>query len=788
MRTKFILLILLLTSFVIFDTFAQEMPLVYTVENTGAKFPKPPLPTIDKLPFVKNLPDPFQWSDGRGRLLSVNDWFARRSEIKAEIENYEIGLKPDRPDTISASYSSGVLTVNMTVNGYSFTLTSQVSLPAGNGPFPAVIGMGGGSGSLPVDIFSSRNIARISFNYNDVTTDQGASNTDPYYQLYPHLNIDNTGQYSAWAWGVSRIIDGLELVQDELPIDLKRIAVTGCSRGGKMALFAGAFDERIALTIAQESGGGGAAAWRFSQTLAGVENLGATDHGWFRESMFQFSGNNVSRLPHDHHELMAMVAPRALLVLGNPDYQWLADESGYVSCMAAKEVWNALGVPDRFGFSIVGGHLHCNLPDVQRPEVTAFIDKFMLGDNNANTNIATHSYSTNLSPWITWTTPILSNNPSNLSWTSLVYPSNFQKDLDNSVTLKWNKADNVEKYYIQLSTDISFGTIDKSDSTTTDTAKTFTGLIDGITYYWRVKVKNNSGFTGPWSDVWSFTTYIPLPSTPQIVGAVSVKNRIDYVTFTWKKADNARQYIIQLSHSETFASIFKSDSTTTDTTKTISGLSEGRKEYWRVKAKNVTGSSSWNESSFSVSLKAPTDLVLQSNASNEITLNWKDNSAKEDGYVIERMQGAQTTFTFLDSLNQKVNTYVDKNIEQSGSYTYRIKAYNAVSESDYSNEASLSIVGIDEEMTIPADYSINQNYPNPFNPSTKIKFALPQNSLTKLVVYDLLGRELQTLINKELEAGYHEIIFDASIFPSGIYFYRIQSGKFVQTKKMILMK
>jgi hypothetical protein len=788
MRTKFILLILLLTSFVIFDTFAQEMPLVYMVENTGAKYPKPPLPTIDKLPFVKNLPDPFQWSDGRGRLLSVNDWFARRSEIKAEIENYEIGLKPDRPDTISASYSSGVLTVNMTVNGYSFTLTSQVSLPAGNGPFPAVIGMGGGSGSLPVDIFSSRNIARISFNYNDVTTDQGASNTDPYYQLYPHLNIDNTGQYSAWAWGVSRIIDGLELVQDELPIDLKRIAVTGCSRGGKMALFAGAFDERIALTIAQESGGGGAAAWRFSQTLPGVENLGATDHGWFRESMFQFSGNNVSRLPHDHHELMAMVAPRALLVLGNPDYQWLADESGYVSCMAAKEVWNALGVPDRFGFSIVGGHLHCNLPDVQRPEVTAFIDKFMLGDNNANTNIATHSYSTNLSPWITWTTPILSNNPSNLSWTSLVYPSNFQKDLDNSVTLKWNKADNVEKYYIQLSTDVSFGTIDKSDSTTTDTAKTFTGLLDGITYYWRVKVKNNSGFIGPWSDVWSFTTYIPLPSTPQIVGAVSVKNRIDYVTFTWKKADNARQYIIQLSHSETFTSIFKSDSTTTDTTKTISGLSEGRKEYWRVKAKNVTGSSSWNESGFSVSLKAPTDLVLQSNVSNEITLNWKDNSAKEDGYVIERMQGAQTTFTFLDSLKQKVNTYVDKSIEQSGSYTYRIKAYNAVSESDYSNEASLSIVGIDEEMTIPADYSINQNYPNPFNPSTKIKFALPHNSLTKLVVYDLLGRELQTLINKELEAGYHEIIFDASIFPSGIYFYRIQSGKFVQTKKMILMK
>ena len=99
------------------------------------------------------------------------------------------------------------------------------------------------------------------------------------------LQLDNTGQYSAWAWGVSRIIDGLELVQNVLPIDLKHIAVTGCSYAGKMALFAGAFDERIALTIAQESGGGGATSWRYSQTepAGSVETLGATSHQWFSE-------------------------------------------------------------------------------------------------------------------------------------------------------------------------------------------------------------------------------------------------------------------------------------------------------------------------------------------------------------------------------------------------------------------------------------------------------------------------------------------------------------------------
>ena len=85
-------------------------------------------------------------------------------------------------------------------------------------------------------------------------------------------------------------------------------------------------------------------------------------------------------------------------------------------------------------------------------------------------------------------------------------------------------------------------------------------------------------------------------------------------------------------------------------------------------------------------------------------------------------------------------------------------------------------------------FSFLQNYPNPFNPTTKTKFALPQTALTKLIIYDSLGREMQTPINKELEAGFHEINFDASNFTNGIYFCKIQSSGFSQTKKTILIK
>lgn len=367
----------------------QSIPLVYEVENRGAGFAVPAFPTIDQLPEIKELPDPFAWSDGSGRSVKFKDWSQRRNEIAAEIQHYEIGLKPERPQDITATFINDTLTVNIMVNGKTLTLTSAVILPEGEGPFPAVIGVGRGSGSLLPDIFSSRNIAQIPYNFGQVMAWQQTRGNEPINQLYPELEY--MGAYAAWSWGVSRLIDGLELVQDELPIDLKHMAVTGCSFAGKMALYAGAFDERIALTIAQESGGGGAAAWRVSETLGNVETLAKTNHVWFMESMFQFS-NDVAKLPFDHHELMAMVAPRALLCLGNPDYEWLADESGYVSCQAVKKVWETFGIGDRFGFSIVANHPHCQLPDVQRPEVEAFVDKFLLGDATVNTNVAVHPF------------------------------------------------------------------------------------------------------------------------------------------------------------------------------------------------------------------------------------------------------------------------------------------------------------------------------------------------------------------------------------------------------------
>ena len=388
-----VLAILVLSTLMILNVFAatpgEEIPFFYDVENTGAEFPAPVLPSFDELQKVEPLTDPLLFSDGKNRVTSFDQWSKRRAEIKAEIEHYEIGQKPPRPKNIKATYKDGNLTVEITENGNTLTLNSRVSLPKGDGPFPAIIGIGfgGGTGSLPADIFRSRNIATISYNFGQVMAHQQRRGNEPINKLYP--DQAEMGAYCAWPWGVSRLIDGLELVQDNLPIDLKHLAISGCSFAGKMALFCGAFDERIALTIAQEPGGGGAAAWRVSETLGQVETLGRTDGRWFKESMFQYKEDNVAKLPMDHHELITMICPRACLILGNADMVWLAGESGYVSTRAAHEVWKTFGIGDRLGFSNVGGHGHCQLPAVQKPEVVAFVEKFLLGDMTVDTDIFT---------------------------------------------------------------------------------------------------------------------------------------------------------------------------------------------------------------------------------------------------------------------------------------------------------------------------------------------------------------------------------------------------------------
>ena len=396
-------------------TLAQKnkMPLVFSVENTGAKFAEPEYGTADQMPDMPTLPNPFIFANGKKEAKNLEQWQQRRSEIAHLIQHYEIGTKPTvSMDDIDARMSGDTLIVDVHVNGQVLTLSTPIFYPKeGTAPYPLIIGAS--NNALPRKLFTDRNIAMMVFyerqvnSYSQMPRGGAASGRGSYAfdRLYPDLK--ENGAYSEWAWGFSRLLDGLQKLGPEVTkIDMAHIGVTGCSYAGKMALFCGAFDERVALTIAQEPGGGGAASWRVSRTLGNVENLDKTDYNWFKESLKEnFGEEKVNRLPHDRHELVAMCCPRAVLLLGNPDYEWLCDPSMYVSANAAQRVWERFGIADRFGYSIVAGHGHCQLPEVQYPEVEAFIDKFLLGkEANTVVRIAPTDYPSKYDPkqWIKW--------------------------------------------------------------------------------------------------------------------------------------------------------------------------------------------------------------------------------------------------------------------------------------------------------------------------------------------------------------------------------------------------
>jgi len=100
----------------------------------------------------------------------------------------------------------------------------------------------------------------------------------------------------------------------------------------------------------------------------------------------------------------------------------------------------------------------------------------------------------------------------------------------------------------------------------------------------------------------------------------------------------------------------------------------------------------------------------------------------------------------------------------------------------------LTGIGNDQGSVIPKEFRLEQNYPNPFNPSTTIRYQIPINSHVSLKVYDVLGNEVATLVDEYREAGRYEVEFNAKGLASGVYFYKLQAGIFVETKKMLLVK
>ena len=171
-----------------------------------------------------------------------------------------------------------------------------------------------------------------------------------------------------------------------------------------------------------------------------------------------------------------------------------------------------------------------------------------------------------------------------------------------------------------------------------------------------------------------------------------------------------------------------------------------------------------------------------------ITLKWKTaTELNNNGFAIERsvdnnwlqvgfVEGNGTVteptfYTFIDDVS---------NLTNYNTIYYRLKQIDFDGSFEYSNVVEIDVV--------PVEFSLNQNYPNPFNPSTKITYNVAQKSFVTLIVYDAIGSEVATLVNKEQAPGIYQIQFNAVNLTSGVYFYSLEADDFVAVKKMLLIK
>jgi hypothetical protein len=292
------------------------------------------------------------------------------------------------------------------VHGRTISFTSTITYPPNRtAPYPAIIAFGG------LSIPAPSGVAIITYNNDEIGAqiNQSSRGQGKFFELYP--NKVANGAMTAWAYGVSRIIDALEMLPDA-NIDTRKIAVTGCSRNGKGALVAGALDSRIALTIPQESGSGGTSCWRLSDS---ENHNGSTqtaseivqENVWFATQFDDFA-NTTDMLPFDHHMLAGLVAPRGLLVIDNIGYEWLGPWSSYGCMKTARRIFQALGAIDHLGYFMSPSHLHCSFPPYQSPQLQAFIDKFLF-DKASDTDFFTPAgnITFNDAQWIDWSTPDL---------------------------------------------------------------------------------------------------------------------------------------------------------------------------------------------------------------------------------------------------------------------------------------------------------------------------------------------------------------------------------------------
>jgi alpha-tubulin suppressor-like RCC1 family protein len=395
--------------------------------------------------------------------------------------------------------------------------------------------------------------------------------------------------------------------------------------------------------------------------------------------------------------------------------------------------------------------------------------------------------------------------------TTIISPVNNSVDQPTTVILQCSTAQNAAQYHWQVSANLTFSSFVVNDSTS-DTTRTVSGLAAGIKYYWQVRAVNPGGvssFAGP--DSFTVVT-VPTGTTVLTTPANGITHqRADSLLFAWSSVSKASGYWLQVSDTISFAHTAVNDSTV-DTSTVLTYLNNLQKYYWRVSAFNTAGPGPFSSpDSFTTIISVPASPTLVSptlNASNvsRFTVFEWNIAARAERYRIQVATSSQvyrsgdtagyflsqnvvfdTTFGSADDTTLTLSTPLDS----VKSYFWQVVAFDTAGKGPFTVSkftTRSSLLSVNEVDALPREFALLQNYPNPFNPSTTIKYNLPTAQFVTLKIYNILGQAISTLVDKQQNAGYYSLSFNAGQLGSGVYFYVLKTEQFRSVQKMLLLK
>jgi hypothetical protein len=271
------------------------------------------------------------------------------------------------------------------------------------------------------------------------------------------------------------------------------------------------------------------------------------------------------------------------------------------------------------------------------------------------------------------------------------------------------------------------------------------------------------------------------------------------VTLVWYASEGSQRYHLQVATDPTFASgSIVNDSTYSDTSRTLTGLTPYTQYHWRVAASNADGKTRFTGyRSFYTQLPLPNQVLLIApvdfgNAlADSVPCVWRRNSQPGAKYWIEYSTDSLFAWPDLDSSLTDTTTVL-RGLAPDTWYYWRVRAGNPTGWGPYSvmRRFFASLTDLATDPTLPAEVTLAQNYPNPFNPTTIVEYGLPTESRVRLEVFNTLGQKVAVLVDETQSAGYHRSRFSVEGLATGIYFYRlsVNGGDHVLVRRMLAIK